>query len=74
VLYLSIDQAGTIPSEFNHTEPGLEEHEIHVSKPPGAVACFGMRKAVKVSPLSGVLSHSGRPRSIIEQRTDQGAR
>jgi hypothetical protein len=31
-LYLSISQAGTIPSEFNDTEPDMEELESHTSK------------------------------------------
>jgi hypothetical protein len=35
-LYLSISQAGTIPSAFNDTEPDMEKLESHTSK---EVAC-----------------------------------
>jgi hypothetical protein len=31
-LYLSIFQAGTIPSEFNNTEPDMDKLEPHTSK------------------------------------------
>jgi hypothetical protein len=31
-LYLSIHQAGTLPSEFNNTERGMDKLEFHTSK------------------------------------------